>query len=84
MHLRCLVLEELIAAWRASQQRVNELERQYADAMLAYSRGEGPEPPEEAHAEFVAQRKDTKELLTRAMKEIDRRMKDIDRHRGGV
>lgn len=78
------MLEELIAAWRESQQRVNELERQYADAMLAYSRGEGPEPSEEARTELVARRKEAKEMLARAMKEIDRRMKDTDRSHGGL
>jgi hypothetical protein len=78
------MLEELISAWRASQQRVNELERQYADAMLAYSRGEGPPPPAETRAELLALRNEAKELLTRALTEIDQRMKDIERSQGGV
>lgn len=78
------MVEELIAAWRASQQRVNALEGQYAAAMLAYSRAEGPPPPAELRAELLALRQEAKERLTRALAEIDRRMKEIERGVGSA
>ena len=68
------MVKDMIAAWRASQQRVNELERQYAAAMLAYCRGEGPPPLEETRTELLASRKEAGGLLARALEEIDRRM----------
>lgn len=78
------MVEESIAGWRASQQRVNALEGQYAAAMLAYSRGEGPPPLAEMRTELLALRKEAKELLTRALTEIDRRMKEIERGQGSA
>lgn len=60
--------------WRASQQRLSELERQYADAMLAYCRGDGPPPSDEMKARIVALRTETEKLLARTMAEVDRGM----------
>ena len=73
------MIERLIAEWRACQQRVNELEQEYAAAMLAYYRHEGPSPPDELKAKLVALRKEANELLTRALGEIDRRMLENER-----
>lgn len=78
------MVQELVDPWRACQQRVNELERRYAAAMLAYARGEGPPPPEEMRTELLALRKEARELLSRAIAEIDRRMKEIDRRNGSA
>lgn len=74
-----LMVEELIAAWRASQQRVDELERQYAAAMVAYCRGKGPPPLAETRTELLAPRREARGLLTRAIEEIDRRTKKAQR-----
>jgi len=74
------MVEESIAAWRASQQRVNELEGQYAAAMLAYARGEGPPPPAQMRTELLAMRKEAKDLLARALAAIDERMQELDRN----
>jgi hypothetical protein len=78
------VIERLIDEWRACQQRANELERQYAAAMMAYYRGEGPPPEDEMKARLSALRKEAKELLARALSEIDRIMvenaRNVDKH----
>ena len=70
------MIGRLTTEWRACQQRVNELERQYADAMLAYFRGEGPPPSDEMRARIAALRNEAKELLARAIVEIDKAMND--------
>jgi hypothetical protein len=70
------VIERLTNEWRACQQCVNELERQYAAAMLAYFRGEGPPPSDEMKERISALRNEAKELLAHAIAEIDRGMKE--------
>lgn len=70
--VRWPVIERLMNEWRACQQRVDNLERQYAEAMLAYCRGEGPPPSDQTKERIAALRNDAKELLARAIAEIDR------------
>ena len=75
-----MLIERLIEDWRACQQRVNELEREYAVEMLAYSRGEQPSPPgDEVKAKLLALRKEANELLSLALREIDRRVTENQR-----
>lgn len=76
--------ERLTEEWRASQRRVDELEGQYAEAMLAYFRGEGPPPGDEMKARISALRNEARELLAHAIAEIDRAMAEnarkLDKH----
>ena len=65
--------------WRAIQQRLAELERQYAAAMLAYCRGEGPTPDDALRATLLAMRQEANEKLSLALAEIDRKLAESDR-----
>lgn len=77
--LPCHVTDHLTDEWRASQRQLNELERQYATAMLAFFRGEGPPPPDELKVELQALRRKTEDLLRQAIEDIDRRMLENER-----
>lgn len=63
--------------------RLGALERQYAEAMTAYVRGEGPPPPDELLSEVLRMRKEANHLLTAALREIDRRMHEQNRKLDG-
>ncbi|HET9644560.1 MAG TPA: hypothetical protein VFP68_14680 [Burkholderiaceae bacterium] len=65
--------ERLTKEWQACQRRSNDLELQYARAMLAYCRGEGPPPTHEMKVRLLALREEATELLSRALSEINRR-----------
>lgn len=82
--LTCHVIERLTEQWRDCQRRVNVLERQYADAMAAYCRGEGPAPADSLRSELVRLRAEAQGLLTAALREIDRQMQEQHRKPGGM
>ena len=69
--------------WRDCQRRVTALERQYADAMIAYCRDAGPPPPDEMKQEIIRLREEAKRLLDAAMQDIDRRMQEQERKLDG-
>lgn len=69
--------------WRECQKRVSALEARYAEEMAAYYRGEGPVPAETLHTEIVRMREEARRLLTAALAEIDRRMREQDRKLDG-
>lgn len=82
--LTCHVAKRLTDEWRDCQRRVTMLERQYADAMRAYLRGEGPPPADAARDELVRARKEAQRLLTAALRAIDQQMQEQDRKLGGM
>lgn len=73
------MIEQLTQEWRASQQRLTAMEAQYAAEMLAYFHGRGELPPDELKAEILVLRKQTSDLLARALREIDRRLDENER-----
>lgn len=76
------MIEHLSDQWREYQRRLSGLEREYAEAMAAYCRGQGPLPPEALHHELVLMRQEAQRLLAAALAEIDRRMHEQDRKLG--
>lgn len=75
--------ERLTDEWRDCQRRVTALERQYAEAMTSFCRGEGPSPPDEMKKEIIRLREEAKRRLDAALQDIDRRMQEQDRKLNG-
>lgn len=82
--VRSLVSGQLTDEWRECQKRVSALERDYAEAMTAYCRGDAPPPPKALLAELFRMHKEAQRLLTAALAEIDRRMREQDRKVDGL
>lgn len=74
----CDMTESLTEVWRACQQRVNRLERHYADMMIRYCRGEGPPPSDAMKAELAAKRAEAAEALSLVLCGLDQRMADAE------
>lgn len=63
--------DSLLALWRQTNQRANELERQLFEASLLYARGAGPKPTTAQWDEAVQARREASEHFRRAMQEYD-------------